>query len=97
MAYKDKLEIKASIDNMQQRFECCGNQGYTDWFRIQWYADDVIDRKSQVVISHTKDGKFLLEDVPFSCCDPSVKRPCIHHQVCLVFLAACFCRFEAKF
>jgi len=29
-----------------------------------------------------KDGKtYLTDSVPFSCCDPRVRRPCVHHSM----------------
>ena len=27
------------------------------------------------------NGKFLNDDVPFSCCDPGIARHCIHHHI----------------
>src|SRR6218665_957192 len=90
-SYKDKLEIKATIDDMQQFFDCCGNEGYEDWFRIQWYPDDFLDHNSWEVKQHrSKEGSFLIQDVPFSCCDPTMKRPCIHHKVHLSALSPVF-------
>ena len=32
-------------------------------------------------ISSNVDGQYLLDGVPFSCCNPSSPRPCIQHQV----------------
>lgn len=32
-------------------------------------------------ISSNVDGQYLVDGVPFSCCNPSSPRPCIHYQV----------------
>lgn len=32
-------------------------------------------------ISSNVDGKYLMDGVPFSCCNPSSPRPCIQQQV----------------
>lgn len=32
-------------------------------------------------ISSNVDGQYLLDGVPFSCCNPGSPRPCIHYQV----------------
>ena len=76
--YKDKPSTKTKVDLMQIQFGCCGNEGYNDWFNFQWYSDDYINKRA---LKTNKDGLVLVQDVPFSCCNPDVKIPCVHHAV----------------
>ena len=41
--YKDNSTYKTKIDNVQIKFECCGNLGYEDWFDVQWINNKFID------------------------------------------------------
>ena len=47
MKYKDDVAIKAEIDLLQMEFGCCGNEGYEDWFSIQWVNDAYLNPDSQ--------------------------------------------------
>ncbi|XP_053496420.1 peripherin-2a [Ictalurus furcatus] len=76
--------MKRTLDLMQMEFRCCGNNNYKDWFEIQWISNRYLDFSSKEVkdrISSNVDGQYLLDGVPFSCCNPSSPRPCIHYQV----------------
>ncbi|KAJ8359643.1 hypothetical protein SKAU_G00161680 [Synaphobranchus kaupii] len=87
--YKDtdtpgRCFMKKTLDMMQIEFRCCGNKNYRDWFEIQWISNRYLDFSS----SHVKDrvlsnveGKYLMDGVPFSCCNPSSPRPCIQFQL----------------
>ncbi|XP_030050466.1 peripherin-2 [Microcaecilia unicolor] len=87
--YKDtdtpgKCFMKKTIDLLQIEFNCCGNNGFRDWFEVQWVSNRYLDFSSKEVKDRIKsnvDGKFLIDGVPFSCCNPSSPRPCIQHQV----------------
>ncbi|KAI5623353.1 peripherin-2 [Silurus asotus] len=87
--YKDtdvpgRCYMKRTLDLMQIEFRCCGNNNYKDWFEIQWISNRYLDFSSKEVkdrISSNVDGQYLLDGVPFSCCNPSSPRPCIHYQV----------------
>ncbi|KAL6475419.1 hypothetical protein SRHO_G00157790 [Serrasalmus rhombeus] len=87
--YKDtdvpgRCYMKRTLDLMQMEFRCCGNNNYKDWFEIQWVSNRYLDFSSKEVkdrISSNVDGQYLLDGVPFSCCNPSSPRPCIQHQV----------------
>ncbi|XP_069090067.1 peripherin-2 [Pleurodeles waltl] len=87
--YKDtdipgRCFMKKTIDLLQIEFKCCGNNGFKDWFEIQWVSNRYLDFSSKDVKDRIKsnvDGKYLLDGVPFSCCNPSSPRPCIQHQL----------------
>lgn len=34
--YSENDTVKVEIDTLQIEFTCCGNDGYEDWFNIQW-------------------------------------------------------------
>ncbi|XP_026866260.1 peripherin-2a [Electrophorus electricus] len=87
--YKDtdvpgRCYMKRTVDLMQMEFHCCGNKNYKDWFEIQWISNRYLDFSSKKVkdrINSNVDGQYLVNGVPFSCCNPSSPRPCIHYQV----------------
>ncbi|KAF3853818.1 hypothetical protein F7725_014506 [Dissostichus mawsoni] len=71
--YKDtdtpgRCYMKRTLDLMQMEFRCCGNDHYRDWFEIHRIGSNV-------------DGQYLMDGVPFSCCNPSSPRPCIQGQM----------------
>ncbi|CAM9976780.1 photoreceptor outer segment membrane glycoprotein 2-like [Lampetra fluviatilis] len=87
--YKDtdtpgRCFLKRTIDLLQMDFRCCGNNGFRDWFEMQWMSARYLDPNSKDVMDRLKsnvDGKYLVDGVPFSCCNPSSPRPCIQHSV----------------
>ncbi|MBN3320201.1 PRPH2 protein, partial [Atractosteus spatula] len=87
--YKDtdtpgRCYMKKSLDMLQIEFRCCGNNNYKDWFEIQWISNRYLDFSSKEVkdrIQSNVDGKYLMDGVPFSCCNPSSPRPCIQQQL----------------
>jgi len=34
--YRDNIEVKQNFDHLQSNYECCGDNKYTDWFRVSW-------------------------------------------------------------
>ncbi|XP_077175120.1 photoreceptor outer segment membrane glycoprotein 2-like [Paroedura picta] len=87
--YKDtdipgRCFLKTIIDMLQIRFQCCGNNGFRDWFEIQWVPVRYLDMTSKDVVDRLNsniDGKYLVDGVPFSCCNPNSPRPCIQYQL----------------
>ncbi|XP_005997452.1 peripherin-2b [Latimeria chalumnae] len=87
--YKDtdipgRCYMKKTFDMLQIEFRCCGNNGFRDWFEIQWISNRYLDFSTKEVKDRIKsnvDGKYLMDGVPFSCCNPSSPRPCIQYQV----------------
>ncbi|XP_003339499.2 photoreceptor outer segment membrane glycoprotein 2-like [Monodelphis domestica] len=87
--YKDtdipgRCFLKKTIDMLQIRFQCCGNNSFRDWFEIQWISARYLNMASREVVDRLKnniDGKFLVDGVPFSCCNPSSPRPCIQYHL----------------
>ncbi|GAB1301138.1 Peripherin-2 [Apodemus speciosus] len=76
--------MKKTIDMLQMEFKCCGNNGFRDWFEIQWISNRYLDFSSKEVKDRIKsnvDGRYLVDGVPFSCCNPSSPRPCIQYQL----------------
>ncbi|KAG8584308.1 hypothetical protein GDO81_008769 [Engystomops pustulosus] len=50
--YKDtdtpgRCFMKKTIDLLQIEFKCCGNNGYRDWFEIQWVSNRYLDFSSK--------------------------------------------------
>nr|XP_033809961.1 rod outer segment membrane protein 1 [Geotrypetes seraphini] len=75
---------KRTIDKLQMEFQCCGNSHYKDWFEVQWISNRYLDFSSKEVKDRIKsnvDGRYLMDSVPFSCCNPSSPRPCIQTQI----------------
>ncbi|XP_055981982.1 peripherin-2 [Sorex fumeus] len=76
--------MKKTLDLLQIEFKCCGNNGFRDWFEIQWISNRYLDFSSKEVKDRIKsnvDGRYLVDGVPFSCCNPSSPRPCIQQQL----------------
>ncbi|XP_057716410.1 photoreceptor outer segment membrane glycoprotein 2-like [Corythoichthys intestinalis] len=87
--YKDtdtpgRCFLKRAVDTLQIEFQCCGNKAYTDWFRIQWISNRYLDMAHREVVDRLRsnvEGKYLMDAVPFSCCNVNSPRPCIQQQV----------------
>ncbi|XP_053701282.1 photoreceptor outer segment membrane glycoprotein 2-like isoform X1 [Synchiropus splendidus] len=87
--YKDtdipgRCFLKRTMDLLQIQFQCCGNNGYKDWFQIQWVSNRYLDmthREVQDRLRSNVEGKYLMDAVPFSCCNVNSPRPCIQSQV----------------
>ncbi|KAM5263499.1 peripherin-2 [Ctenodactylus gundi] len=76
--------MKKTMDMLQIEFRCCGNNGFRDWFEIQWISNRYLDFSSKEVKDRIKsnvDGRYLVDGVPFSCCNPNSPRPCIQYQL----------------
>ncbi|XP_048843354.1 peripherin-2a [Brienomyrus brachyistius] len=76
--------MKRTLDLTQIEFHCCGNNNYKDWFEIQWISNRYLDFSSKEVkdrISSNVEGQYLMDSVPFSCCNPGSPRPCIQQQL----------------
>ncbi|XP_030621337.1 rod outer segment membrane protein 1b [Chanos chanos] len=75
---------KETIDRLQIEFKCCGNTNFKDWFEVQWINNRYLDFTSQEVKDRVRsnvDGRYLVDGVPFSCCNPSSPRPCIQYHL----------------
>lgn len=75
---------KETIDRLQIEFRCCGNNNFKDWFEVQWVSNRYLDFTSKDVkdrIRSNVDGRYLLDGVPFSCCNPASPRPCLQNQL----------------
>ncbi|XP_059422708.1 peripherin-2-like [Carassius carassius] len=87
--YKDtdtpgRCFMKRTLDMTQIEFRCCGNNNYRDWFEIQWISNRYLDFSNDEVkdrVQSNVEGKYLMESVPFSCCNPGSPRPCIQHHL----------------
>ncbi|XP_078263225.1 LOW QUALITY PROTEIN: photoreceptor outer segment membrane glycoprotein 2-like [Rhinoraja longicauda] len=89
MFYKDtdtpgRCYLKKTVDELHFEFHCCGNNGFRDWFEIQWISSRYLDMNSkevQVRLKSNVDGKYLMDGIPFSCCNFNSPRPCIQFQL----------------
>ncbi|XP_049441766.1 rod outer segment membrane protein 1b [Epinephelus fuscoguttatus] len=75
---------KETIDRLQMEFRCCGNNNFKDWFEVQWISNRYLDFTSKEVkdrIRSNVDGRYLLDGVPFSCCNPASPRPCLRYHL----------------
>ncbi|XP_067224140.1 photoreceptor outer segment membrane glycoprotein 2 [Chanodichthys erythropterus] len=87
--YKDtdtpgRCFLKRTVDLLQIQFQCCGNKGYRDWFHIQWVSNRYLDMSQREVVDRLRsnvEGKYLMDGVPFSCCNVNSPRPCIQYQI----------------
>ncbi|XP_077585095.1 peripherin-2b [Stigmatopora nigra] len=87
--YKDtdtpgRCFMKRTLDLTQIEFRCCGNLNFRDWFEIQWISNRYLDMSDGQVkdrLLSNVEGKFLMDSVPFSCCNPGSPRPCIQHHL----------------
>lgn len=53
--YKDtdtpgRCYLKRTLDMLQIEFQCCGNNGYKDWFQIQWVSSRYLDMSKKEVV-----------------------------------------------
>ncbi|XP_073343607.1 peripherin-2-like [Pagrus major] len=75
---------KETIDRLQMEFRCCGNNNFKDWFEVQWVSNRYLDYTSKDVKDRVRsnvDSRFLLDGVPFSCCNPASPRPCLQYHL----------------
>ncbi|ELW52033.1 Rod outer segment membrane protein 1 [Tupaia chinensis] len=83
--YKDTempghCHAKRLVDELQLRHHCCGRHGYKDWFGVQWVSSRYLDPSDQDVVARIQsnvEGLYLIDGVPFSCCNPHSPRPCL--------------------
>ncbi|XP_076142503.1 peripherin-2b [Alosa pseudoharengus] len=87
--YKDtdtpgRCFMKRTLDMTQIEFRCCGNNNFRDWFEVQWVSNRYLDFSNEEVkdrVLSNVEGKYLMDSVPFSCCNPGSPRPCIQHHL----------------
>lgn len=87
--YKDTevpgyCHAKRLLDELQLRYHCCGRHGYKDWFGIQWVSSRYLDPSDQDVVDRIQsnvEGLYLIDGVPFSCCNPHSPRPCLQSRL----------------
>ncbi|XP_077350945.1 peripherin-2b [Festucalex cinctus] len=87
--YKDtdtpgRCFMKRTLDLTQIEFRCCGGVNFRDWFEVQWISNRYLDMSNGEVkdrVMSNVEGKFLMDSVPFSCCNPGSPRPCIQHHL----------------
>ncbi|KAM8733742.1 rod outer segment membrane protein 1b [Acanthopagrus latus] len=75
---------KETIDRLQMEFRCCGNNNFKDWFEVQWVSNRYLDYTSKEVKDRVRsnvDSRYLLDGVPFSCCNPASPRPCLQYHL----------------
>ncbi|XP_028809437.1 peripherin 2-like b isoform X2 [Denticeps clupeoides] len=87
--YKDtdmpgRCYLKRTIDMLQIEFQCCGNGDFRDWFYIQWISSRYLNMTNTEVVDRMRsnvEGKYLMDGVPFSCCNTFSPRPCIQEHL----------------
>uniref|UniRef100_A0A672T5I9 Peripherin 2-like a n=1 Tax=Sinocyclocheilus grahami TaxID=75366 RepID=A0A672T5I9_SINGR len=87
--YKDtdtpgRCFLKGTVDLLQIQFQCCGNEGYRDWFQIQWVSNRYLYMSQREVVDRLRsnvEGKYLMDGVLFSCCNVNSPQPCIQYQI----------------
>ncbi|XP_044536957.1 rod outer segment membrane protein 1-like [Gracilinanus agilis] len=87
--YKDTevpghCNAKRLMDELQLGHHCCGRHSYKDWFTVQWISNRYLDPNNQDIIDQLQsnvEGLYLIDGVPFSCCNPNAPRPCLQNQL----------------
>lgn len=87
--YKDTevpghCHAKRLLDELQLSHHCCGRHGYKDWFGVQWVSSRYLDPNDQDMVDRIQsnvEGLYLIDGVPFSCCNPHSPRPCLQSRL----------------
>ncbi|XP_065322685.1 peripherin-2-like isoform X2 [Gordionus sp. m RMFG-2023] len=87
--YRYDIERKIEIDRIHISFRCCGRYSYADWFNVTWleHKEDVFKIVFVEAVESNPERDLLakthkmIDNVPWSCCDPKSPRPCIHFGV----------------
>nr|XP_004656603.1 rod outer segment membrane protein 1 [Jaculus jaculus] len=87
--YKDTevpghCHAKRLMDELQLKHHCCGRHSYKDWFGVQWVSNRYLDPSDPDVtdrIQSNVEGLYLIDGVPFSCCNPHSPRPCLQSRL----------------
>lgn len=48
--YKTDLNVKVTLDKLQQEYHCCGSNGYGDWFSINWVNEEFLNTNHPDVV-----------------------------------------------
>ncbi|XP_061174777.1 peripherin-2-like [Saccostrea echinata] len=78
--YATDMPKKSIIDKLQIQYECCGSEGYTDWFHVKFVSKKYITDEYMTKDEQHTYKKFT-DHVPFSCCNYRARRPCIDTRV----------------
>lgn len=57
--------MKEYLDGVQQAFACCGSQGYSDWFVVDWYPRQLYQSRYKHAADHRNNmakNAFLSKD-----------------------------------
>ncbi|OQV17255.1 Cyclin-G-associated kinase [Hypsibius exemplaris] len=79
--YSKSASIKKTVDQMQLEFQCCGSKGVQDWWTVPWIDNAYLDLKDAKIRHALRDGVYMGDHVPFSCCSGKAVRPCVHRHV----------------
>ncbi|XP_046674593.1 uncharacterized protein LOC124363386 [Homalodisca vitripennis] len=67
--YMDLSEWQSAVDRIQSFLECCGVEGYTDWYTSTWIPISALKIDSSLYSKVMQpNGKLLVPLVPSSCC-----------------------------
>ena len=75
--YGDNPAMKTAVDRVQLEGRCCGSALYRDWFRVPWADPEEINDLSLFTgDSRMKDGMWMVQWAPWSCCNATHLGPC---------------------
>ncbi|KAI0239313.1 hypothetical protein LSAT2_009961 [Lamellibrachia satsuma] len=73
--YNVSLETKERVDRVQLEYQCCGSDNMSNWLTTEWINKSLVVNPNRIYLT---GSEFVVNAVPFSCCNISAKTPCAH-------------------
>uniref|UniRef100_A0A8C6QSV1 Rod outer segment membrane protein 1 n=1 Tax=Nannospalax galili TaxID=1026970 RepID=A0A8C6QSV1_NANGA len=80
--YKDtEVPGHCHATQLMDEYHCCGTHGCKDWFGVHNRYLDPTDQDVVDQIQSNVEGLYLIDGVPFTCCNPHSPHPCLQSQL----------------